>query len=125
MLACAALLSACATTTSASGSAATAARCTNTAGVSKPSPRVAKRAIVDAFAVIRETVRACFERFKRPGTYLLNASVPAAGGLTSACVDGEDADAETARCIEDAARQSLRLPPDDAPYALVFPYLFR
>ncbi len=93
--------------------------------MAKPTARVAKRAVVDAFHATLGSVHDCFERFKRPGMYLVNASVPAAGGLASVCVDGDDADAETARCIEDVARQSLRLPPDDAPYALVYPFLFR
>lgn len=125
MLAYAALLVGCATTTATPTSPAPPPRCTNTAGVPKPSPRVAKRAVVDAFHVIIGHAFDCFARFKRPGAYLINASVPAGGGLASVCVEGDDADAETARCIEDAARQSLRLPPDDGPYALVYPFVFR
>jgi hypothetical protein len=116
-LAAVALLAGCATT-----AATPAASCPQG---HKDAPHPAKALVIEAFHRVKPLVGACFDQSHAAGTYLVNIDVAADGALERVCVDG-DGEPATSRCIEEAARSGLHVPPSDGgPYSLTYPFMLR
>lgn len=85
--------------------------------------RPPKSAVVAAMQPAKRQVMACFERYKHPGTIAASIDVAADGTIANVRADG-DAGADTGRCVEEAVRP-VRMPANDAPYSLCYPYVLR
>ena len=120
VLAYAALLVACATTTP---QPATQGHL-ECHGNHAKAPDELKHAIVDGMRPIKNEVGACFDHYKQFGMVVVSIDVAADGTLEQVHGDGDLAGTEEARCIESAARK-VRLPASREPYSICYPYVLR